>query len=240
MTRPLTTLFFDWDFTLAYTQIADNTMGQRLAFMFDQAGLPYSRAEIEAALQQYDADVAAGKFVPPDKPQRRRDIARVYRRLFDYLGEEDKSWAMMQRLYGTYAQLPTFLYADSRPVLQRLSAEGYRLGIISNHSRSARGVMEELVGDLVPARHITISEELGVHKPAQTIFRRAAARTASSPGACLLVGDNLRVDAVAAVKEGGYRRGIWLDRQERGAGRSLPKQVTRITTLAALPDLLQR
>lgn len=238
MTRPLTTLFFDWDFTLAYTRINDNTMGERLAFMFDKAGLPYSRKEIEGALQQYEEDVAAGKFVPVPHRQKRRDIARMYQRLFDYLGEEDKSWAMMERLYGTYASLPTFLYADSRPILRRLGQEGYQLGIISNHSRSARAVIESLIGDLVPAEHIVLSEELGVHKPAKSIFRRAAARTGSRPEDCLLVGDNLQVDAAAAVARGGYRCGIWLDRTEKGEQRVLPDQVTRITSLAALPEML--
>lgn len=238
VTRPLTTLFFDWDFTLAYTEINDNTMGDRLAYMFAKAGLPYTQQEIEGALQQYEQDVAAGKFVPIPHPQKRRDIAKMYQRLFDYLGEEDKSWAMMERLYGTYASLPTFLYADSRPTLRQLGQEGYRLGIISNHSRSARAVIEELVGDLVPGEHIVLSEELGVHKPAKSIFRRAAARTGSRPEDCLLVGDNLQVDAAAAVARGGYRCGIWLDRKEKGGQRSLPDQVKRITSLAQLPPLL--
>ena len=236
--RSLTTLFFDWDFTLAYTEIDDNTLGDRLAFMFNHAGLPYGQDEIEQALRQYAADVEAGKFVPVPHPQKRREIARVYQRLFDYLGEEDKSWPMMERLYGAYAHLPTFLFADSRPTLEALRDAGYTLGIISNHSRSARAVIEDFVGDLVPSRHIVISEELGVHKPAKTIFLRAAAQAGARPEECLLVGDNLNVDAEAAVAQGGYRCGVWLDRGDAAGERALPPHITRITTLAQMPELL--
>lgn len=236
--QPLTTLFFDWDYTLAYTAIGDNSLGARLAFMFAAAGLPYSRAQIEGALQQYKAAVAAGAFTPVPHPQKRRDIAQLYRRLFDYLGEEDQSWPVMERLYGTYALLPTFLYDDSRSTLARLDAQGYTLGIISNHSRSARAVIEGLVGDLVPARNIVLSEEIGVHKPAKTIFRRAVSRAGARPDRCLLVGDNLQVDAVAAVQQGRFRCGVWLDRADDGGARPLPEQVARITSLETLPDLI--
>lgn len=236
--RPLTTLFFDWDYTLAYTTIGDNSLGARLAFMFAEADLPYGRAEIEAALRQYKADVAAGAFTPVPHPQKRRDIARLYQRLFDYLGEEDKSWPVMERLYGTYALLPTFLYDDSRPTLARLRAQGYALGIISNHSRSARAVIERLVGDLVPGQNIVLSEEVGVHKPAKTIFRRAVSCAGARANRCLLVGDNLKVDAVAAVQQGGFRCGVWLDRADKGDARPLPEQVARITGLDALPELI--
>ena len=64
------------------------------------------------------------------------------------------------------------------------------------HSNLARPVIEDLVGDLVPSHHIIISEEIGVHKPAKTIYRRAASRVRTPPENCLLVGDNLTVDAL--------------------------------------------
>jgi len=238
MKRPLTTLFFDWDLTLAYTEIDGNSMGERLAFMFGHAGLPYSQDDIEGALRQYGEDVALGKFVPVAKPQKRREIAQLYQRLLGYLGEEDTSWPVMERLYGSYAYLPTYLYDDSRPAMERLRDVGYDLGVISNHSRSARAVIERLVGDLVPSPRIVLSEELGVHKPAKTIFLRAAARAGARPDDCLLVGDNLQVDARAAVAQGGYRCGVWLDRVDREAERPLPPRVMRITSLAELPEIL--
>ncbi len=240
MERPIDTIFFDWDYTLAYTSTPNNTLGERLAQMFALADLPYSQSEIEAALACYDRDVASGKLPALINPQRRREIAGFYGHLFDYLGEEDKSWPTMERLYGTYALLPMYLYEDSRPALSLLKEQGYKLGIISNHSASARPVMERMVGDLIPARHITISEEIGVHKPAKTIYRYAAARTRTPPSRCaMLVGDNLAVDAVGAVTVGGYCGGIWLDRKSDGVDLVLPENIKRISSLHQLAPLLE-
>ncbi|MFN2162311.1 MAG: HAD family hydrolase [Candidatus Promineifilaceae bacterium] len=239
--RPLDAVFFDWDYTLAYTKTPENTPAERLAYMFKLAGLPYTQSEIETALQQYRQDVAAGKISAMNQPQKRREIARFYGYLFDYLGEEDKSWSTMERLYGTYAQLPTYLYEDARPTLSLLRDQGYKLGIVSNHSASARPVMERLVGDLVPSSNIIISEEIGVHKPARTIFRRAAACVGSQPPPCLvLIGDNLRVDAIGAVESGNFCGGIWLDRRGKGENQSLPEGVVRITSLKQLAPLLSK
>ena len=207
--QPIETVFFDWDHTLAYTKTENNTLGERLATMFALADLPYSQSEIEAALAHYEKDVAAGKIPVIEEPQRRRDITRTYAYLFDYLGEEDKSWSTLERLYGTYALLPTYLYEDSRPTLSHLQQQGYKLGIISNHSSLARPVIERLVGDLIPSHHVLISEEIGVHKPAKTIFRRAAARLRTDPSRCIiLVGDNLEVDAIGSVSTSDFCGGI--------------------------------
>jgi FMN phosphatase YigB (HAD superfamily) len=239
--RPIETVFFDWDRTLAYIKTLTDTLAGRLARMFALADLPYSASEIESALVLYDRDVATGK-VPAlvVQPQRKRDIARFYKRILDYLGEEDTSRPAMEQLYSTYALLPTYLYEDSRPTLSLLREQGYQLGIISNHSVLARPVIERLVGDLIPPENILISEEIGVHKPAKTIFRRAAARLKTDPSCCIVyVGDNLDVDAVGSVNAGGFCGGVWLDRPDKGADLVLPEGVVRITSLYELPPLLE-
>lgn len=232
------TVFFDWDYTLAYTKTPKNTIGERLAWMFKDAGLPYSQKEIEGALAQYDADIARGKVKKVNNPQTRRDIAGLYKHLFNSLGHPDHSWALYERLYGTYSNLPTFLFEDSRPTLKKLGERGFKLGIISNHSRTARTGIEAMVGDLVPAQHIIISEEIGVHKPAKTIYRKAAARLRTPPSLCMLIGDNPTVDAIGAVNNGGFAQGVWLDRKNNGGDRKLPANVQRITSLPQLPLIL--
>jgi HAD superfamily hydrolase (TIGR01549 family) len=236
--RPVETIFFDWDYTLAHTSASNNSTGERLAKMFALADLPYSQTEIEAAMARYHGDVSAGKHPPIMDLQRRREIIRRYGHLFDYLGEKDRSWATRVRLYRTYAQLPNHLYQDSRPTLALLRQQDFKLGIITNHASIIRPVIEQLVGDLVPTEHVVISEEIGVHKPAKTIFNRAAARTRTRPSRCLLVGDNFEVDAVGSTVVGGYRASVWLDRKEKGANRTMPAGVSRITSLDQLPPIL--
>lgn len=225
----ITAVLFDWDHTLAHTQINSDDFSVRLAAMFELAGLDYSQTEIQSALQA----LAANKTTSHTTPQTRQEIGWAYYHLLKELGHPDLSWPLLIRLYRTYAFLPTMLYPDALPVLAQLQARGYTLGILSNHSASARPMMEKLVGDFVPAHHITISEEEGVHKPARTIFQRAAGRVKTPPQACILVGDNLQVDAVGAVRRGGYGRGIWLDRSNYGAP-NLPEGIVRMTSLQAL------
>ena len=42
-------------------EIAKISLSERLTMMFQSADLPYSQADIEAALKQYDVDVENGR-----------------------------------------------------------------------------------------------------------------------------------------------------------------------------------
>ena len=236
--RPIKAIFFDWDHTLAYTKTPQNSMGERLAVMFQIAGLPYTQEEIEAALQQNVPDGGQDEFKRLGEAQTRREIGGLYARLLSRLGHQDTSWELVLTIYRAYAQLPWFLFEDSRAVLKVVRDKGCILGIISNTSMSARPSITQMVGDLVPAGHIVISEEIGVHKPAKTIYLRAAARVRTPPANCMLVGDNLSVDAVGAVQHGGFGHAVWLDRNHKSNGRLLPPNISTITSLPQLIDLL--
>lgn len=229
-------IFFDWDLTLAYIRTPQDSREERLAIMFRLSGLSYTQDDIKAALRQYDRDVEQGKVKKLDKPQTRRQIVRQYAYVLDFLGYKDIDWNIQERIYRSHSLLPTLLFEDSRPTLQLLIERGFILGIVSNRSQVGRPVMEQLVGDLIPSRRILISEEMGVHKPAKTIFLRAAARVRTPPANCLQVGDNLEVDAIGAVQRGGFGHGIWLDRSNSHNGLAFPPNVSTINTLSQLPD----
>lgn len=235
ITAHITAVVFDWDYTLAYTHVGDNRFSTRLAAMFALAGLPYTQEQIQGALDADADDVRRGILPPlPQHPQTRRQIAGLYARLLKRLGHPNTDWPTMLQLYGTYAQLPTYLFDDARTAVEALSAHGYRVGIISNHSATARPVIEKLIGDLVEPRHIVISEEEGVHKPARTIFMRTAAHLSTPAQQCAIVGDNLTVDAIGAVQAGGFGQGFWLDRRGTEVDHDLPESVDRIESLDAL------
>lgn len=77
------------------------------------------------------------------------------------------------------------------------------------------------------------SSEAGSAKPAAGIFRTACAGLGVPPGEAAYVGDRLVTDARGAAAAG--LTGIWLDR----SGDPPPDlEVTRITSLTALPGLL--
>ena len=236
--QPIKAVFFDWDGTLAYVETSPNGVSGRLATMFQSVGLPYTQEEMEAALQQYAIDAGPETIERFGKAQTRREITGHYAQLLDRLGHQDTSWDLTLEIYRAYAKSQWHLFADSRATLQAVCEKGYIVGILSNHSCSARPIMTQMVGDLVPAQNIIISEEIGVHKPAKTIFLRAAARVRMPPASCMLVGDNLEVDAFGALQRGGFGHSVWLDRNHKSSDRPLPPNITTITSLTQLIDLL--
>lgn len=231
----ITAVFFDWDFTLAFT-VGDVSTSERLATLFRSEGVDFTSDEMQMALERHQEEMKQAKA---NKPQTRRDIINFYKRLLLHLGHADRGWELGNRLYDAYGTLPTVLYEDTIPTLQLLQQRGLSLGIISNHSTSARETMEQLVSNFIPSQHIIISEEIGVHKPAKTTFRRASRRIGAPPAKCMLVGDNLTVDAIGAVEQGNFGLGLWLDRQGDDANcRSLPGRVARITSLYQVLDFV--
>lgn len=234
----ITAVLFDWDCTLART-LGDISFGERLAVLFQSNGLTYTRDEILTALQRHQNDVRQGKLRGTIKPQTRQDILYFYRHILTRLGHPDTSMDLADRLYNGYAQLPTFLYDDTMSTLRALKQRGLTLGIISNHASTARKVMQQQVGQYIPPDHIFISQDLGVHKPAKTIFRHALTRIRiTTPRNCLFVGDNLKVDAIGSVVQGGFGMGLWLDRRQTGANQTLPSRVARITSLQQVLDFI--
>jgi FMN phosphatase YigB (HAD superfamily) len=226
----ITAVLFDWDFTLA--RVSGNTStSELLEALFQQEGVAYASGEVEAALQSYEEDARQGKVREVNTPQTRRDIINFYSQILKRMGHADQIRTLANRLYSAYAYLPITLYEDSLATLRALKQKGRLLGIISNHSISARALMEERLTDFIPPHHILISQEVGIHKPAKSIFRRAAARLHTPPVNCMFVGDNLVVDAIGAVQQGEYSMGLWLDRQGRGVDQVLPDRVRRITSL---------
>lgn len=224
-------VFFDWDLTLVRV-LGDVSPEERLAALFQKEGLPYTLREIQNAIRLYQDDRRSGKIKRPQSPQTQRDIARYYQDILERLNHSDRDWEHVTYLYNAYAYLPQLPYQETIPVLQALQAKGLKLGIISNHSRLIRPVVEEILHDVVPPDLIIISQEVGVHKPAKTIYRAACARAQVDAADCVFVGNHLFVDAVGAVEEGEFGLGLWLDRGEGShAPSDLPPGMVRITSL---------
>ena len=225
----LQAILFDLDLTLG-RPVGDMAFAERQAHLYASVGLPYRAEAIAAAMQRRREAVEAGRLAGVVGPQRRRDLLTAYRQTLRLLGYQGDITATAERLYEGYARLPLVPYDDARPTLAALAARGFRLGIVSNHTPVARSAIEAAFGDLVPARQILISGEEGVHKPRPTLFRRGAARLRTPPAQCAFVGDNLAVDAKAAVAAG-FGLGVWVDR-DGGSDAPLPPGVRRVTCLA--------
>ncbi|GJM41644.1 MAG: 2-haloalkanoic acid dehalogenase [Ardenticatenaceae bacterium] len=237
-TGPVTAVLFDWDFTLAYSLGPTVSHVARTTRLFQEYGVVCTEASVTAAQKSLEADIASGKMTGSLRPQKKREIIRLYRELLRRLNHPDDSYDFAYDVYAGYGLLPHFLFDDVLPTLHALQARNLKLGILSNHSSSVRSTIEQLVGDIIPQTLITVSEEVGIHKPRKTIFQRAASKLRQKPANCLYVGDNLEVDAKAAVQSGGYAGGIWIDRYEQQRPDPLPKNVHRVTNLTQLILLL--
>lgn len=230
----ITAVLFDWDFTLAYSLGHDVSHIGRTAALFQNYGVACTEADVAAAQAALEADITHGAVTGSLRPQKKREIIQLYRQLLHRLGHPEGSYQFAYEIYAGYGRLPHHLFDDVLPTLRQLKKHQLQLGILSNHSASVRQTIAHLLGDIIPQDRLTISEEVGVHKPSQTIFRRAAARLHQKPAACLYVGDNLEVDALAAVAKGGFAGGIWIDRADTGGALKLPDKVLRITSLTQL------
>ncbi len=230
----ITAVLFDWDFTLAYSLGLGVSHTARTAVLFQTYGVKCTEDSLAAAQASLSADIAKGAVTGPLRPQKKREIIRLYQELLRRLGHPDSSYAFAYEVYAGYGRLPHCLFADVPQTLKTLQERNLELGILSNHSTSVRSTIDLLLGDIIPHERITISEEMGVHKPGKTAFRRAASKLRQKPANCIYIGDNLQVDAIAAVQQGGYAAGIWIDRSGQEPTEPLPPEVYRLTNLAQL------
>lgn len=235
-TRTISGVLFDWDLTLARA-LGDVPRSQRLTILFQEGGFLCSHDEVQQAMRALlKADLSLETRPLGKPPQTQTDIIAYYRRLLAQLGYPRVSLEKATELYENYARLPTALYADVLPALRSLHARGIRLGIVSNHTSVARDMMERLVGEFIQPAHILISDELGLYKPSPAVFTRATEQLGLPAAECAFVGDNLEVDAIAAVRQGGYQVGFWLDREqgETPFPFTLPRNVILLRSLGEL------
>lgn len=128
------------------------------------------------------------------------------------------------------------LFPEVTGVLAELVQRGFTLAVISNFDRRLDPVLTGL-GLASFFRATVASSEAGAAKPDRGIFELARRLLGDPPAAQLLhVGDSLREDVHGALAAGW--RAVWLDRDGGGAG-SVPTGVSRIASLADLPDAVQ-
>ncbi|MCA9959050.1 MAG: HAD family hydrolase [Chloroflexota bacterium] len=230
-------VLFDWDLTLA-KPTGNISHSERLTMLFQRGGFPCTNEDVVKAIEAHQVGTHENNNTIVAAPQTQKEIIAYYRHLLATLGYTDISWERLAALYHDYAYLPTSLYDDVLPTLRKLRRTGVALGIISNHTPAARGIMQSYLRGFIKPDHIIISDEIGAHKPMPSVFMQAATALDLLPQQCLFVGDNLHVDAIGSVQEGGFQLGLWLDRKHETWDEPLPDGIIRITSLAQVIDFL--
>jgi putative hydrolase of the HAD superfamily len=133
------------------------------------------------------------------------------------------------------------LEEDTLPTLQKLEADGYRLGLISNAGDDQD--VQQLARRFDIARYfdfLLTSAACSYRKPHPRIFELALSNWYFLPSEAVMVGDNLDADIRGAKNAGLYA--VWLSRRAGlQNGDTLPLQAdASLSTLSELPALLDR
>lgn len=164
-------------------------------------------------------------------PERsRRFWFSMYVALLGDTGIEDPDGRLTEALYARFSDLESYrLHPDALPLLERLEAGGYPMGVISNFEEWLEGLLEKLdVTRFFPVRVVSGIE--GVEKPDPAIFRIALDRMGVPAEESIYVGDHPYFDVEAAREVGMHP--VLIDRRDLypDAGG------VRITSLEDLPE----
>lgn len=197
----------------------------------------------------YDADPAVVRekiFVVSDRfmqaarggelwstsPERSREFwTSIYRSLLAEMGLPFGD-GLAQALYRTFTDLSNYrLFPDAVPVLERLRAAGFRLGLVSNFEEWLERLLEALgVSGFFEIQVISGVE--GYEKPDTRLFKLALDRMNAEANSSVYVGDHPYFDIEPAESIGMF--GVLIDRRER-----FPDHPgARITTLDDLPPVI--
>ncbi len=125
-------------------------------------------------------------------------------------------------------------YPDALDTLERLSAHGLTLGLLSNADDDF--VQAALSRGRLRFSAIQTSESLRAYKPNRVIFEDFCRRLNHEPSEVLYVGDSLPTDVQGASNAG--LRTAWVRRGERQRSDALPAPDMEVSSLSAIADLL--
>ncbi len=225
---PLKALIFDLDSTLVDASLAYKVAQESVGFKDEDAFFQACRQSVKHRLPQGHTS--------------------AHHRLLYF-----KQWLEQKGLYSHSAALEMTAqyevtlqksYRDqwealNRPQLFNELKEKYVLAVITNET--ARTQLLKL-SSLDPKSHffkiVVTSEDVGVEKPHETVFREVYARLNLQPQDCVVVGDDIDNDIVPALKMGS--RAVWTTEFIQKNNRpKVPVGSHAIDRLANLPLVLQ-
>jgi len=226
--RPVTTVFFDVDFTLIYPGPTFQGPGYAEACR---------RFGVEVDPQRFDAAVKASSFILDDveEPLYQDDLFIHYTAsIIEHMGGRGAGVIEAARsIYLEWAVIHHFeLYDDAITVLQALLERGLHLGLISNSHRSLAAFLEHFALTDVVSTTIS-SHEHGYLKPHPSIFVEALARAGATAETSLMVGDSLTADVGGALAVG--MRALLL----RRSGDHPPGVPAGVPVIRSLHEVLQ-
>lgn len=219
-------IFFDIDGTLI-DHASASAAASLIFFDHFHDAIPFTRDEFPARYEEilnkhFDRFCRGEITIWEQRRERMRDVFAAPE-LSD--SEADSRYHVFIRDYESR----TSAFADAAPCLDMLA--GQKLGIISNGAREQQIAKLSRAGLLRHFSVMVFSEDVGLGKPAPSIFLEACRRAGEDPLQCTHVGDNVEADVIPSRAMG--MRGVCLDRSGRYAVES-----PVITSLSELPEVL--
>lgn len=229
------TVFFDVDDTLAYLWVPK---AERLRFLVEQSEVLSDPGALDWKAGQRAFERAWERPLPDGEPSYGwRGSAAHYQAALEAAGVTTSTALLAQALMRRVAERPShiFLDPDAVPVLERLHAAHYRLGIISNWPEGLEDVL-----DTLRIRHyfsvVAASGSLGWKKPSPEIFRWALEQLHVTGERCVYVGDEPTNDVWGCSQLG--MRPILLDTLGAYGEGYRDLSYTLLHALRDLPELL--
>jgi HAD superfamily hydrolase (TIGR01509 family) len=170
---------------------------------------PYYEALL-AAIHEVRPDASDAEFWDEFEACRRDQRGPFTERLALRFVEDVDLPVVLRRRTELWRYPPDALQPDAHSALAALARE-YRLGVLANQERWIRDTMARDGIDRYFELWI-VSAEVGMEKPDPRIFEHALAVAGVPPERCVMVGDRLDNDIVAAKRHG--IRGVWILRGE--------------------------
>lgn len=164
--------------------------------------------------------------------QRRRRLRDYCRQLgLPVPGDLDEAYGEFLLRYERAWQA----FPDALPAVESLAGTGLTLGVLTNGEAMQQEAKLRRLGLLDLLYPVLTPDSLGGRfKPSPGCYLAAAAKLGLAPEEIVLVGDNLRLDAVGPTRVGMH--GVWLDRYGSAAP---PPGVPSVRSLTALPALIE-
>ena len=189
------------------------------------------RARIQVVFDRFKQAADSDELWTTSPERSRRFWHDVYGIFLRDLGIDGDD-GLIDTVYREFTDLANYaLFEDVPPVLERLSAAGLTLGVVSNFE----GWLEQLLEELNVSRFFAvrvISGVEGMEKPDPRIFRLAMERADVEPEGSVYVGDNPEFDVGPAADVGMFP--VLIDRRDRFPD----ADGARITSMTELPEVL--
>jgi putative hydrolase of the HAD superfamily len=219
-------IFFDIDETLMDNESAQTRAAIKFYKQFEELSLLYNETSFPDIWNKITEDVVQLFLQNKISFQEQRRFR--LRHIFQKKIKDEEADELFNIYLGFYEDSWT-LFDDVIPCLDFFSKE--KLGIISNGDKDQQRQKLKNLNIFDRFAVITISSDIGIHKPDKELFFYACKQANEKTANCFYIGDNYEADMIGARNAG--ITGIWINRNNL---KLKDKDIIQVNTLNELKN----